>query len=125
MKAVYDYYNENNIKFNKRVRLIVGLNEEKDWKCINYYKEHEESPTIGFSPDADFPCIYAEKGVLSLKISDKDIETPYIQIIDIDYYENAINVVPKLASVTLQIDDSNQMDYIISSIKNIVNKKSY
>ena len=54
MKAVMD-----NCKINKRVRLILGLNEENDWKCINYYKQHEESPTIGFSPDADFPCIYA------------------------------------------------------------------
>ena len=54
MKYVLD-----NCKVNKRVRLILGLNEENDWKCINYYKAYEESPTIGFSPDADFPCIYA------------------------------------------------------------------
>ena len=60
MKAVLD-----TTKVNKRVRLILGLNEEKDWKCIKYYKEHEELPTIGFSPDADFPCIYAEKGILT------------------------------------------------------------
>ena len=55
MKEVKD-----TMKVNKRVRLILGLNEEKDWKCINYYKQKEEHPTIGFSPDADFPCIYAE-----------------------------------------------------------------
>ena len=51
-------------KINKRVRLIIGLNEEKSWKCINYYKEHEEIPSLGFSPDADFPCIYAEKSII-------------------------------------------------------------
>lgn len=33
-------------KINKRVRLIIGLNEEKSWKCINYYKEHEEIPAL-------------------------------------------------------------------------------
>ena len=55
MKAVMEQQ-----EVNKRVRLILGLNEEREWKCIEYYKEHEESPTIGFSPDADFPCIYAE-----------------------------------------------------------------
>ena len=32
MKAVMD-----NCKINKRVRLILGLNEEKSWKCINYW----------------------------------------------------------------------------------------
>jgi len=63
MKAVND-----NLKVNKRVRLILGLNEENDWKCINYYKACEESPTIGFSPDANFPCIYAEKHILSVLI---------------------------------------------------------
>ena len=59
-------YVADNLKVNKRVRLILGLNEEKSWKCINHYKEVEEAPTIGFSPDANFPAIYAEKGILSL-----------------------------------------------------------
>ena len=39
-----------NCHVHKRVRLILGLNEERDWKCINYYKEHEESPTVRFQP---------------------------------------------------------------------------
>ena len=60
MKAVAD-----TCQIRKRVRLILGLNEENDWKCINYYKKHEESPSIGFSPDADFPCIYSEKAILT------------------------------------------------------------
>ena len=63
MKAVTE-----NLKVNKRVRLILGLNEENGWKCINYYKKHEELPSIGFSPDANFPCIYAEKHILSVLI---------------------------------------------------------
>ena len=56
MKAVKE-----KMKINKRIRLILGLNEEKNWKCINYYKQNEEIPTIGFSPDADFPCICCTK----------------------------------------------------------------
>ena len=71
MKAVMDYAQEYSISINKRVRLILGLNEERDWKCIDYYKKHEEIPCLGFSPDSDFPCIYAEKSVISLYISDK------------------------------------------------------
>ena len=64
MKAIKD-----SISVSKRVRLILGLNEEKSWKCINYYKKHEEHPTIGFSPDANFPGIYAEKGIMSINLS--------------------------------------------------------
>ena len=63
MKAIAD-----TCKVNKRIRLILGLNEEKDWKCIERYKQTEETPVIGFSPDANFPAIYAEKGILSISI---------------------------------------------------------
>ncbi|WP_047981872.1 dipeptidase PepV [Ornithinibacillus contaminans] len=52
----------------KRVRLIIGTDEESNWRCVDHYFEHEEMPTQGFVPDADFPIIFAEKG-----ISDYDI----------------------------------------------------
>ena len=125
MKAVMDYCNDNGIEVNKRVRLIVGLNEEKNWKCIEYYKEREEIPTIGFSPDSDFPCIYAEKGVLSASISDKLLNQYHIKIEDVSCNNNALNVVPKFASVTLKIDKYIQMNYLITSIKKIISKYKY
>ncbi len=56
------------VKFKKRVRFIFGADEETLWRCINRYKEKEEPPTIGFSPDARFPLIYAEKGLLQLTL---------------------------------------------------------
>jgi len=56
------------VKFNKRVRFIFGTDEETLWRCINRYKEKEETPTLGFSPDARFPLIYAEKGLLQLNL---------------------------------------------------------
>lgn len=94
-------YVAENMKINKRVRLILGLNEEKDWKCINHYKEVEEHPTIGFSPDADFPAIYAEKGILSLEILNK-FELDNFEILDIDTNGNALNVVPKYVSIKMK-----------------------
>lgn len=121
MKAVADYYKNNNLKMNKRVRLIVGLNEEKDWKCINYYKAHEEIPSVGFSPDSDFPCIYAEKSVLSLCISDKLSFNNIINLEDLDCNNNAINVVPKYCSCILKLDNSIN----ISDIKNIIDSFDY
>ena len=42
MKTVKDFCENNNIKLNKRIRLILGLNEENNWKCIDYYKQKEE-----------------------------------------------------------------------------------
>lgn len=52
----------------KTIKLIVGCNEESGWECIKYYSEHAKMPETGFSPDADFPVIYAEKGILQLKL---------------------------------------------------------
>ena len=103
MKAIKD-----NKKLNSRVRLILGVNEEKDWKCIKHYKEKEEWPTIGFSPDADFPCIYAEKVIATVYLKDdfSKYENYPIKITNIDCNNNAINVVPKMCDVTLEIDTS-------------------
>ena len=123
MKAVMD-----NCKINKRVRLILGLNEENDWKCINYYKQHEESPTIGFSPDADFPCIYAEKTILTsyLKMNYKDLLNKDIIITNINCNNNPLNVVPKFCSCILKININNiSIDNFIHTIKSILTKLNY
>lgn len=53
-------------EFTKRVRLIIGTDEESGFRCVDRYFETEEMPTIGFAPDADFPIINAEKGIASL-----------------------------------------------------------
>jgi succinyl-diaminopimelate desuccinylase len=51
------------IKFNKRIRFILGTDEENLWRCIKRYNEKEEMPSFGFSPDSRFPATFAEKGV--------------------------------------------------------------
>ncbi|MBO4940139.1 MAG: Sapep family Mn(2+)-dependent dipeptidase [Clostridia bacterium] len=48
----------------KQIKLIVGCNEETGWKCIEHYNKVAKMPKEGFSPDADFPVIYAEKGIV-------------------------------------------------------------
>ena len=53
----------------KKIKLIVGCNEEDGWECIDYYVKRAHMPETGFSPDADFPVIYAEKGILQLILS--------------------------------------------------------
>ena len=66
MKDILD----SQIELKKRIRIIFGLTEESgDWDDIEFYKKTEELPVCGFTPDADFPCIYGEKGILMLEIS--------------------------------------------------------
>ncbi len=53
----------------KKIKLILGCNEESGWGCIDHYNKVAKMPDFGFSPDADFPVIYAEKGILHFKTS--------------------------------------------------------
>ena len=59
------------IALNKRVRMIIGTDEESGFRCVERYFEKEEMPEIGFAPDADFPLINAEKGIADLAFIQK------------------------------------------------------
>ena len=53
----------------KTIRLILGLDEETQWKGMEYYLEcAPDLPDAGFTPDGDFPVIRAEKGILTFDI---------------------------------------------------------
>ncbi|MCK0471266.1 dipeptidase PepV [Halalkalibacter sp. APA_J-10(15)] len=57
------------LEVNKRVQLIIGTDEESHWRCVEHYFKQEEMPVIGFAPDADFPIIHAEKGIIDVILS--------------------------------------------------------
>lgn len=65
MKALKD----EGFRPNRKIKLIVGCNEESGWACIDYYKAHAKMPEEGISPDANFPVIYAEKGIIQAKLA--------------------------------------------------------
>ena len=52
-----------------RIRFILGCDEESGWGCIDRYLKTEEMPEIGITPDADFPVINCEKGILHFSVS--------------------------------------------------------
>ena len=64
MKAVRDA----GIPLKKSIRMILGCDEESGWEDMEYYGAHERIPDIGFSPDASFPLINTEKGMLVLEL---------------------------------------------------------
>ena len=64
-----------------RIRIIFGCMEETgDWEDMEYYKTHEEIPDFGFTPDADFPAIYGEKGIAMVALSVKAADSGFIYI---------------------------------------------
>ncbi len=60
---------EAGIPLKKSIRLILGCNEETDWKDMEWYAAHAEIPAVGFSPDASFPVINTEKAIIHLRFT--------------------------------------------------------
>ena len=90
---------ESGVKLNKKIRLIFGTDEETGSRGIKRYLELEQMPDLGFSPDADYPLIYGEKGILSFDLL-SEVTDEIIEFTAGDRY----NVVPEMASVELKND---------------------
>ncbi|BDI33842.1 dipeptidase PepV [Capsulimonas corticalis] len=58
-----------------RVRVILGADEESGFGCVKHYFAQEEMPATGFTPDAAFPLVYAEKGIANFIVT-KELSRP-------------------------------------------------
>lgn len=75
MKVIKDM----GIPVNKRIRLIMGTNEETGSACLKHYVEKEGSVTYGFTPDGEFPGVHGEKGMIALTYKSKNTGIRYIE----------------------------------------------
>ncbi|MBY0124152.1 dipeptidase PepV [Bacillus sp. S/N-304-OC-R1] len=92
------------LPLNKRVRMIIGTDEESDWRCVEHYFKHEEMPAMGFAPDADFPIIYAEKGISGFDIvqNTRESEEEDVQVKVVNFQSGRrYNMVPDFAKAAL------------------------
>ena len=89
IKALMD----SGFKFNKRVRLIFGCNEESGSLCMEHYLKVDEPISYGVSPDASFPVIFAEKTINNITLSGKSNQNGTILL---TYFDAGIviNAVP-------------------------------
>ncbi|MDR3296457.1 MAG: dipeptidase PepV [Clostridiales Family XIII bacterium] len=62
---------QNGFSPQKRVRLILGLDEESGWVGMQRYLSNVKAPDAGFTPDADFPAIHGEMGILIFELAKK------------------------------------------------------
>jgi succinyl-diaminopimelate desuccinylase len=116
MKAIKD----SGLKPGKKIRMILGANEESGWGCMDHYfgKLNMPHPELSFTPDSTFPVTFAEKGIMQvvLKKSYKDSENIKIK------GGNAFNSVSEKAFLEISGDSGK----IISDHINSFNKdKNY
>ena len=67
MKAIMD----SGVKLNRKVRMIIGANEETGSLCMEHYFNTLKmpQPTMAFTPDSSFPVTFAEKGIIRVKFT--------------------------------------------------------
>ncbi len=89
---------ELNVPLSKRIKLILGNDEETSWRCMrHYFSVYPEAPVSGFIPDADFPLIYAEKGISRILVQGK-LDSDILVSINGGFRDN---MVPDYASAVL------------------------
>ncbi|MDD6466937.1 MAG: Sapep family Mn(2+)-dependent dipeptidase [Erysipelotrichaceae bacterium] len=96
---------------NKRIRLIMGCNEESGSECLRYYVEKEGHLDMGFTPDGAFPGVHGEKGMVQASFS---CPTTHIHQIEAGI---ASNVVPNKVTIVLDADcyDKEKLEQYLKS----------
>ena len=64
MIALYamKFWKDQGVEFPYTLRFLFGANEETDLRDVEYYRERFADPAFLFTPDAEFPVCYGEKG---------------------------------------------------------------
>lgn len=102
LKAIKDL----NLPLSKKVRIIFGTNEETGSAEIAYYLQKEKPPAAGFTPDANYPIIYAEKGITIFDLV-KDLHKKSAGPLHIKYMKGGErpNMVPDYAEAGIITED--------------------
>ena len=85
------------------IRVIFGANEETGMHDVPYYRERFADPAFLFTPDAEFPVSYGEKGLYDATLTSKRFEDG--AIVDIEGGA-APNAVPGIARAIVRADAS-------------------
>jgi succinyl-diaminopimelate desuccinylase len=102
LKAIKDA----GLPLSKKVRIIFGTNEETGCKEMEHYLAKEKPPVAGFTPDAEYPIIYAEKGLTIFEV-EKDLNIKQSGDIVIKYIKGGQrpNMVPDYCEAAIEAKD--------------------
>ncbi|NLB38274.1 MAG: M20 family metallopeptidase [Clostridiales bacterium] len=92
------------IPLKRKVRLILGCDEESGMKDIAHYQKVTVMPRSGFSPDATYPVINIEKGLYVLTLKGKP-DNEGLRVLRFVTGERR-NVVPGMAQAGVEGDEA-------------------
>ncbi|QDS35175.1 dipeptidase PepV [Brevibacillus brevis] len=110
---------DSGLPLTKRVRMIIGTDEESGWLCMKHFAEHDRIPPLGFSPDSSFPMTHAEKGQINPTLT-----IPVIEPIDRNgawqlasfVSGDQGNSVPEKAVALVRLDSQARQEVILSRL---------
>lgn len=104
-----------------RIRLILGLDEEAGtgWQSLKAYFKEQAYPDFGFTPDADFPVIHAEMGILIFDLVKKIGKFATGQGVELSSLTggNAPNMVADRARAVIQAPDYTEIKDMLADYR--------
>ena len=124
LKAIRDL----GLPINRRIRVLFGTDEENGSSCVRYYIENGgELPTLGFTPDGDYPLIFCEKGAHNMegvRVHKEGNDT----IVEADGFgahgstpEKGINAAERLFEAVKDVDFGGDFQHMINFVRNELN----
>ena len=90
-------------QFPYTIRFLFGANEESGMADVAYYHEHYDDPAFLFTPDAEFPVCYGEKGGYDGQITSKPLDASSRIVVEFEGGA-ATNAVPGIAHAVVKAD---------------------
>lgn len=102
LKAIKDL----GLPLTRKVRIIFGTNEETGCNEMKYYLAKEKPPVMGFTPDAEFPVIFGEKGLLQIILQKSYVSLPNAAL-RLKYINGGerVNIVPDYCEAGVEAAD--------------------
>lgn len=85
-------------EMHKKIQLIIGTQEEVEWRDINAYVSGYKVPDYGFTPDGEFPITNIEKGYADVEVLFAISDPGKVKAITAGH---SLNSVPDFAQITL------------------------
>lgn len=102
------YLQEAGVPLRYSVRAIMGADEENGMGDIEYYLKNYPAPLFCFSPDADFPLVNGEKGIVRGSMTAKAAP---VNVADIKG-GFAVNVIPDKAEAWIKAENLQSADKV-------------
>ena len=97
VSALYALYalKESGAKMKRRVRILLGCDEERGSTGIERYREVEGEPDLAFTPDATYPVVNSEMNISHMMFEKKYATAVRAKV------GTAMNVIPGMAEATV------------------------